>query len=189
VVEQRLLAAFGAPEPGVTAACATQRTFYHLRRALVARSLDRTAVTPSLPLAAVFPWRDRPGQWRLWQQASQLPLPALRMPVALFVALWAATTAAVWNVAPGWGAAVATGLCAALAGGTVGPLRRDLPAATLAELTMLLVATEYRALTHPAMRHNRGEWRDLVLAGLARCGAEAEDLNPDELYDGTAITW
>ena len=189
VVEQQLVAKFGETAPGVTAACATQRTFYRLRRALVSQGVARAAVTPRLPLAMLFPWRDRPRRWRHWQQASQLPLPALRTPVAVFVTLWAGATAAVWNVAPGWGAALATGLCAALVGSTMGVTRWALPAATLAELTMTLVATEYRALVHPAMRHNRGEWRDVVLAGLARCGDEAEALDPDELYDGTAITW
>jgi hypothetical protein len=113
----------------------------------------------------------------------------LRTPVAVFVALGAATTAAVWGVAPSWGMALAMGLCAALVGNQYGIGRRALPARTLAELTRQLVTAQYQALMHPAMRHNRGEWRNVVLAGLARCGIEAEGLDPDELYDGTAIAW
>jgi hypothetical protein len=189
VVEQQLMVKFGEPAPGVTAACATQRTFYSLRRALVAQGVARAAVTPRLSLATLFPWRDRPRRWRHWQQASRLPLPALRSSVAVCLALWAGTTAAVCISGTGWGVALATGLCAALVGSTVGVTRWALPAATLAELTRTLVATEYQALTHPALRHNRGEWRDLVLAGLARCGTAAEDLDPNELYDGTTIAW
>ena len=189
VVEQQLLAKFGAPAPGVTAACATQRTFYGLRRTLMAQGVARATVTPRHPLAKLFPWRDRARRWRRWQKESQLPLPDLRTPAVVFVALWAGTTAAVWSSAPNWGAALATGLCAALVGSMLGLFRWALPAATLAELTMTLVTTEYQALVHPAMRHNRTEWRDLVLAGLARCGIEAKDLDPDELYDGTAIAW
>lgn len=188
VVEQRLLARFGAHPPGLTTVCVTQRTFYRLRRALVAQGVARAAVTPRRPLATLFPWRDRPRRWRQWQQNTQLPLPALRTPVAVLAAVWAGTTAAVWGVVPGGAAAGALGLCAVLVTEMLGFLRRGLPAGTLAELTTTLVTTQYQALVHPAMRHNRGEWRDVVLAGLARCGA-TEDLDPDELYDGTAIAW
>jgi hypothetical protein len=189
VVEQRLVAQLGEPMPSLTAACATQRTFYHLRRTLVAQGVARATITPRLALATLFPWRDRPQQWRQWQQVSQLPLPALRTPMAVFGALWAGTTAAVWSLIPGWGLALALGLCAALVGNQVEFGRRALPASTLAELTRRLVTTQYGVLLHPAMRNNRGEWRDVVLTGLARCGAEAENLNQDELYDGTVISW
>jgi hypothetical protein len=187
VVEQRLVAQLGEPVPGLTAARATHRTFYHLRRTLMAQGLARADVTPHLPLATLFPWRDRPARWRHWQQLSQLPLPALRTPVAVFVSLWAGTTAATWGLAPSWGQALAMGLCTAMVGDLYGIGRRALPARTLAELTMQVVTTQYGALLHPAMRNNRGEWRDVVLAGLARCGTEG--LTPDELYEGTAIAW
>jgi hypothetical protein len=188
-VEQRLVAQLGEPVPGLTAACATQRTFYRLRQTLVAQGVARATVTPGLPLATLFPWRDRPQQWRHWQQASQVPLPALRTSVTVLGVLWAGATAAVWGLAPSWDQALVMGLCIALVGSMYGVGRRALPAVTLAELTMRLVSTQYRALLHPALRTNRGEWRDAVLAGLAWCGAEAQDLNPDELYDGTVITW
>lgn len=189
VVEQRLVAQLGEPVPDLTAACATQRTFYHLRRTLMAQGVARAAVRPDLPLVTLFPWRDRPARWCHWQQVSQLPLPALRTPLPLLGALWAATTGAVWGVAPSWGQALAMGLCTALVADMYGVGRRALPARTLAELTMQLVTSQYRALMHPAMRNNRGEWRDVVLAGLARCSAATEALQPDELYDGTAIAW
>lgn len=188
VVEQRLLAQFGVPVPGLPAACATQRTFYRLRRALMAQGVARLAVTPRCALAPWFPWWGRRRRWRAWRRASGLPLPALRTPAAVFIALWAGTAAATGPVLPGWGVAVATGLCTALAADAHGLTRWALPAHTVGELATTLGATQYRALTHPAMRHNRGEWRDVVLAGLARCGA-TEDLNADELYDGTVIAW
>jgi hypothetical protein len=187
VVEQRLVAQLGEPVLGLTVACATHRTFYHLRRTLMAQGLARADVTPHLPLATLFPWRNRPARWRHWQQLSQLPLPALRTPIAVFVSLWAGTTAATWGLAPSWGQALAMGLCTAMVGDLYGIGRRALPARTLAELTMQVVTTQYGALLHPAMRNNRGEWRDVVLAGLARCGTEG--LMPDELYEGTAIAW
>jgi hypothetical protein len=189
VVEQQLVAQLGEPVPGLTMACATQHTFYRLRRTLMAQGVARAAVTPALPLVTLFPWWDRPARWRHWQQVSQLPLPALRTPLAVLGALWAATTGAVWSQAPSWGQALAMGLCTALVGDMYGIGRRALPARTLAELTRQLVTTQYPALMHPAVRNNRSEWRDVVLAGLARCSAEAEDLHPDELYDGTEITW
>jgi hypothetical protein len=187
VVEQRLVAQLGESVPGLTAVGATHRTFYHLRRTLMAQGLARTAVTPHLPLVMLFPWWDRPARWRHWQQLSQLPLPALRTPVAVFVTLWAGTTAATWGLAPSWGYALAMGLCTAMVGDLYGIGRWALPARTLAELTMQVVTIQYGALLHPAMRNNRGEWRDVVLAGLARCGTMG--LTPDELYDGTAIIW
>jgi hypothetical protein len=187
VVEQRLVAQLGESVPGLPAAGATSRTFYYLRRTLMAQGLARADVTPHLPLGTLFPWRDRPTRWRHWQQLSQLPLPALRTPVVVFMALWAGTTAAMWGLAPSWVYALATGLCTAMVGDLSGIGRRALPARTLAELTMQVVTIQYGALLHPAMRNNRGEWRDVVLAGLARCGPQG--LMPDELYDGTAITW
>jgi hypothetical protein len=191
IVEQRLVARFGEPVSGLPATRVAQRTFYRLRQALLAQGIARATVTPRLLLATLFPWRDRPQRWRQWQQASQLPLPALRTPVAVVMVLWAVTTAAVWGVAPSWGMALAmgVGLGAAWVGNHCGIGRRALPAHTLAELTMQLVTTQYPALRHPAISNNRGEWRDVVLAGLARCGREAEGIDPDELYDGTAIAW
>lgn len=187
VVEQRLVAQLGEPVPGLTAVGATHRTFYLLRRTLMAQGVARAAVTPHLPLVTLFPWWDRPARWRHWQQLSQLPLPALRTPIAVFVALWVGTTAATWGLAPSGVYALATGLCTAMVGDLSGIGRWALPARTLAELTMQLVTIQYGALLHPAMRNNRGEWRDVVLAGLARCGAEG--LTPDELYEDTAIIW
>jgi hypothetical protein len=81
------------------------------------------------------------------------------------------------------------GLCAALVGDLHSFERRALPAGTLAELTMQLVVIHYGALLHPALRNSRGEWRELVLAGLMQCDAATEELQPDELCDGTAINW
>jgi hypothetical protein len=189
VVEHRLVARLGEPVSDVPATGAAQRTFYRLRQALLAQGIARATVTPQLPLATVFPWRDRPQRWRQWQQVSQLPLPALRTPVAVMVALWAAATAAVWSVVPNWGVALVLGWGAALVGSQYRLGRWALPARTLGELTRQLVTTQYPALRHPARQNSRGEWREVVLAGLARCGREAEDLTPEELYDGTAIAW
>lgn len=185
VVEQRLVAQLGESVPGLTAAGAISRTFYHLRRTLMAQGLARADVTPQLPLGTLFPWEDRPARWRQWQQLSQLPLPALRPSAAVFGALWVSTTSVTWGLAPSWG--LALGLCTALVADLYGFGRRALPARTLAELTMQVVTTQYGALLHPAMRNNQGEWRDVVLAGLAQCSSEG--LTPDELYEGTVITW
>jgi hypothetical protein len=153
----------------------------------MAQGVARADVTPHLPLTPLFPWCARPARWRHWQHLNQLPLPVLRTSVAVFVALWTGTTAATWSLAPSWGQALTMGLCMAMIGDLYGIGRRALPARTLAELTMQVVTIQYRALLHPAMRNNRGEWRDVVLAGLAQCGTEG--LTPDELYDGTAISW
>lgn len=187
VVEQRLVVQLGTPVSGLTTACATQRTFYRLRRALLAQGVARADVTPRLALATLFPWRDRPARWRHWQHLSQLPLPALRTPITVFMALWVGTTAATWGWAPSWGQALTLSFCTALVGNLYGIGRRTLPARTLAELTMQVVTTQYRGRMHPAMRNNCGEWRDVVLAGIAQCAAEGA--LPDELYDGTAIIW
>jgi hypothetical protein len=187
VVEQRLVAQLGEPLPSLTAACATQRTFYCLRRTLVAQGVARAEVTPHLSLTTLFPWRHRTARWRHWQQLSQLPLPALRTPAAVFMTLWAGTTAAVWGLAPNWGQALAMGLCTAVVGNLYGIGRWALPARTLADLTRQVVTTQYRGVMHPAMRNSRGEWREVVLVGLVQCGDEG--LAPDELYDGTAIAW
>lgn len=187
VVEQRLAAQLGESVPGLTAAGAISRTFYHLRRTLMAQGLARADVTPQLPLATLFPWGNRPARWRHWQQLSQLPLPALRTSAAIFVSLWAGTTAATWGLAPSWGQALVLGLCTALVADLYSFGHRALPARTLAELTLQVVTIQYGALLHPAMRNSRGEWRDVVLAGLAQC--DPEGLTPDELYDGTVITW
>ena len=156
LVEQRLVAQLGEPVPGLTVACATQRTFYRLRQSLMAQGVARTEVTPYLPLATLFPWRDRPARWRHWQHLSQLPLPALRTSVAVFMGLWAGTTSIMWGWAPSWGQALTIGFCTALVGKMYGIGRRALPARTLAELTMQVVTTQYRALMHPAMRNNGG---------------------------------
>jgi hypothetical protein len=189
VVEQRLVAKFGDVPPGLTAACATQRAFYRLRRVLVAQGVARAAVTPNHALAPWFPWWGRPQRWREWQRESQLPLPTLRTSAAVFVLLWASSGVAAGLVLPNWWMAIATGLCTALAADTHGLTRWALPVDTVGELAKHLVVTEYRALTHPAMRHNRSEWRDIILAGLARCGSEEIDIDPNELYDGTALAW
>jgi hypothetical protein len=42
--------------------CATQRTFDRLRRTLLAQGVAHADVTPHLPLATLFPWRDRPAR-------------------------------------------------------------------------------------------------------------------------------
>jgi hypothetical protein len=163
-------------------ACATHRTFYHLRRTLMAQGVARADVTPHLPLTPLFPWCARPARWRHWQHLNQLPLPVLRTSVAVFVALWTGTTAATWSLAPSWGQALTMGLCMAMIGDLYGIGRWALPARTLAELTIQVMTIQYRALLHPAMRNNRGKWRDVVLAGA--CPVRDRGLNA-----GRIIRW
>ena len=85
--------------------------------------------------------------------------------------------------------ALPLGVAAAWVGNHCGIGRWALPARTLAELIRQLVTTQYPAPRHPAISNNRREWRDMVLTELARCGRETEGIDPDELYDGTAIAW
>ncbi|MCB2380546.1 hypothetical protein LGH70_23330 [Hymenobacter sp. BT635] len=168
---------------------ATQRTFYRLRRTLVVLGVARADVVPRAPLQPWFPWRQRPQRWRRWQEQSGLLLPALRVPAPVFAALWAGSTAGLWSVAPAWGLAVIAGLAAAVVLAQLPLVRRGLPAATIGELTVRLVGAHYRVLSHPYVRNNLPEERDVVLAGLARCGVERTAIDPDELRDGTEVAW
>ena len=93
VVERHLIAQVGVNPSGQNVACTTQRTFYRLLRALLAQGVEREAVFPKAQLNALFPRRGRRWQWRTLQQASELPLPALRMSPVLFVATWALSSA------------------------------------------------------------------------------------------------
>ena len=83
--------------------------------------------------------------------------------------------------------AVLTGLGLTIVAGEFTWMRWELPASTLGELTAKVVRDHYRTLAHPYVRNNLGEMRDIVLAGLAACGAEAVEVDSSELYDGTKL--
>jgi hypothetical protein len=188
IVERHLVAHIGENPSGLTVACATQRTFYCLRRALVAQGMARAAVVPRAQLQALLPWRQRRQLWRDLQQGSALPLPRLQMPALLFVAIWVVGTAMCWGLATGPGMAVINGLGMATIASQVPWLWWALPSKTLGELTNTVVSAHYKTLSHPYVRNNLGEMRGIVLASLAQCGAEATEIKPDELYDGTSLT-
>ncbi|MBO2010547.1 hypothetical protein [Hymenobacter negativus] len=189
VVERHLVAQIGENPSGLTVACATQRTFYRLRRALMAQGLTRAEIVPRAQLQTLFPWRQRRRLWRELQQTSMLPLPRLRMSALLFVAMWAVGAAMCWGLWPGWGMPLIYGLAMAVIVSQLPWVRWILPTGTLGKLTAAVVADHYRTLSHPYVRNNLGEMRDIILAGLARCGVEVTEIDPDELYDGTKLEW
>ncbi|GAB3582745.1 hypothetical protein [Hymenobacter daeguensis] len=85
--------------------------------------------------------------------------------------------------------AVVNGLAAATIISQLPWARWALPATTLGELTVKMVAEQYRTLTHPYVRNNLNEMRDIVLAGLARCGTGPVEIAPADLRDGTKLEW
>lgn len=186
VVQKRLV---GNDRLAQQASCATQRTFYQVRHALMSFGHPRATIAPHSSLAAFFPLQQRRQRWQHLQRASALPLPSLRVPAAVFLLLWAVATLSVRGLAPGWGMTLLTGLGIAVVLRDCPFLQVALPATTLGELVTKLVDDNYHALLHPSLRHNRMEMRDLVLAGLASCGVEPEPLTPDELQDGTVVRW
>ena len=111
------------------------------------------------------------------------------MSALLFVVVWAVGTTMCWGLVPGWGMAVMHGLTVATIISQLPWVLWVLPTKTLGDLTANVVRNHYRTLSHPFVRNNLGEMRDIVLAGLARCGVEAVEIAPDELRDGTKLEW
>ncbi|GAB3652149.1 hypothetical protein GCM10027594_26890 [Hymenobacter agri] len=189
VVERHLIAQVGENPSGQNVACTTQRTFYRLRRALLTQGVKREAVFPKAQLNALFPRRGRCRQWRTLQQASELPLPALRMSPVLYVTIWALSSVIYWPIAPNLGQAAIAGLATALVSSGMRWLQWHFASGTLGELTADMVAAQYRVLAHSHIRNNMGEMRDIVLQGIARCGIEEEEIDYDELRDGTKLVF
>ena len=87
------------------------------------------------------------------------------------------------------GQAAIAGLATALVSSGMRWLQWHFASGTLGELTAKMVATQYRVLAHPYVRNNLGEMRDIVLQGIARCGIEEEEIDYDELRDGTKLVF
>ena len=184
VVEKRLL------ERGplaLTTSCTSQRTFYRLRQAMTSLGQARADITPRVGLPSLFPLKTRRQQWKQLQEESELPLPALHVSATVFGLIWAGATICLWLLSPQWWMAIAGGLGVACVASSYSFIKRALPAATLGELTSAMVSSHYTALAPSQL--NRQEVKNLVLAGLARCGAEKEELTAHELRDETVLSW
>ncbi|WP_208308508.1 hypothetical protein [Hymenobacter defluvii] len=184
VVEKRLL------ERGplaLTTPCTSQRTFYRLRQAMTSLGQARADITPSLDLPSLFPLKARQQQWKQLREESALPLPALHVSATMFGLLWAGATTCLRLLFPQWWMAIAGGLGIACVASSYSFVKMALPAATLGELTSMMVSSHYTALAHS--QPNRQEVKSLVLEGLARCGAEKEQLKAYELRDETVLSW
>lgn len=171
----------------LTTSCTAQRTFYRLRHAVASLSQARADITPRVDLPSLFPLNSRRQQWKQLTEASQLPLPGLHVSAKVFGLLWAGATACLWLLSlTGWMTIIA-GLAVACVASSFSVVKQAFPAATLGELTSVLVASHYSDLTglHP----NRQEVRRLVLEGLARCGAERKELTAQELRNETVLAW
>ncbi len=184
VVEKRLL------ERGplaLTTSCTSQRTFYRLRQAMTSLGQARADITPSLDLPSLFPLKTRQQQWKQLQKESELPLPALHVSAKVFGLIWAGATTCLWLLSPQWWMAIAGGLGVACVASSYSFVKMTLPAATLGELTSAMVSSHYTALA--PSQPNRQEVKNLVFEGLARCGAEKEELTAHDLRDETVLSW